>query len=393
MPGGWARIARLAGPPPRATVPAAPVKQREAHAVRPAHLGDGRLGLVQRPVGGQVAAVFVAVRIADHDHLLVAARAQVLAVNVERKQVRPGSAAPHPGRPPSRTAARCRARSAQPAHCASSSTVSTSAGAARHRDDERAQQLRPIHAARARHQPKQRPGFGGLHRHAWLRRQPRRRLGQQAQQQPPGAGGVVALLRNSRSSLSARSSSPSAEASRAESSRTSSRAACRPKISNCCRTRAARRRPTTGGTAAAIGRQRLGEFFRPHAGMVLRRTQAVGRSCRRCEASSSSAASRASTSRNGLVAVALLQICHVRRQRPARLQPGLQRQRQRHAPVAHAQPAGSSCRRARCRSTARPRCRRSVSAVTAAVTLGLPSRSPPIQDARVSQRGGEGKPG
>ena len=51
------------------------------------HIGDGGLGLVQRPVGGQVAAVLVAIGIADHDHLLVAARAEVAAVDVQAKEL------------------------------------------------------------------------------------------------------------------------------------------------------------------------------------------------------------------------------------------------------------------------------------------------------------------
>ena len=63
--------------------------------------------------------------------------------------------------------------------------------AACHRDNERAQQLRPIDAAHACHQPKQVPGFGGFNRHTWVRRQPRHRPSQQAQQHRR-PGGVVA---------------------------------------------------------------------------------------------------------------------------------------------------------------------------------------------------------
>ena len=47
------------------------VKEREPDVIPGAHLGNFLLRLIQRPVRRQIAAVLVAVRIADHDDLLV----------------------------------------------------------------------------------------------------------------------------------------------------------------------------------------------------------------------------------------------------------------------------------------------------------------------------------
>jgi hypothetical protein len=88
VPGGWARIARLAGPPPRATCPASTVEDRERDAVRLAGARDRLLRPVQRPVGREIAAVLVAVRIADHHHLLAPARIEMRPVDGQREELR-----------------------------------------------------------------------------------------------------------------------------------------------------------------------------------------------------------------------------------------------------------------------------------------------------------------
>ena len=67
--------------------PAAPVEKHQAHPMFVANACDAFLRLVKRPVGCQVAVLFVAVRVADHNHLFVAALAQVLAVDIGREQI------------------------------------------------------------------------------------------------------------------------------------------------------------------------------------------------------------------------------------------------------------------------------------------------------------------
>src|SRR5579871_4082654 len=70
---------------------AAPVKEAQADAGLFAHPGKARLRVVQRPYGGQIAAVLAAVRVAEHDLLEVAARLQmepVGAVGEERAHQR-----------------------------------------------------------------------------------------------------------------------------------------------------------------------------------------------------------------------------------------------------------------------------------------------------------------
>ena len=73
-PGGWARIASYAGPPPRPTVPPRPWNRRRRTPCGPGDVDEAGLGLRQRPVGGHVATVLVRVRVADH-HLLATAAA------------------------------------------------------------------------------------------------------------------------------------------------------------------------------------------------------------------------------------------------------------------------------------------------------------------------------
>ncbi len=50
---------------------AAPVEERQPHAVFVADFGQRALGLEEHPVGAQIAAVFVGIAVADHDLLLV----------------------------------------------------------------------------------------------------------------------------------------------------------------------------------------------------------------------------------------------------------------------------------------------------------------------------------
>ena len=154
-------MARLAGPPPRATRAAAPVEERERDAVLGGTPRRSRfLRLVERPVGREEAAVLVAVGVAEHHLCTSAAQAQVRAVGasceqraqdprrrvevVERLEERHDRQAPGRSRPTA----------------PSSSTVSRSAGAARHRDDERPERLGAIKAPHAREQPKEPPGLG-----------------------------------------------------------------------------------------------------------------------------------------------------------------------------------------------------------------------------------------
>ena len=54
---------------------AAAVKKREPESALLADVGDGFLRLKERPVGGKVAAILVAVGVAEHDLLVVAAGA------------------------------------------------------------------------------------------------------------------------------------------------------------------------------------------------------------------------------------------------------------------------------------------------------------------------------
>ena len=106
LPGGWARIAlsgRAAAAPDRA---AAPVEQAQGDAVLLRDLGQRGLGDVQLPVGRQIAAVLVAVRVADHDFLLPAARVDVGAVDGVGQQRVQDVGARFPGLRWSRTAAR-----------------------------------------------------------------------------------------------------------------------------------------------------------------------------------------------------------------------------------------------------------------------------------------------
>src|SRR5262245_63296354 len=67
--------------------PAAAVEDREHYLIGLAYARDRLLRSVERPVRGQVAAVLVAVRVADHDHLLAAARRQMRAIDGKREEL------------------------------------------------------------------------------------------------------------------------------------------------------------------------------------------------------------------------------------------------------------------------------------------------------------------
>src|SRR2546428_86603 len=72
---------------------AAPVEERESDPVLVAYARDRFLRPIECPVGGHVAAILVAVGVADHDHLLPTASRDVLTVDAKRKELRqdPGS--------------------------------------------------------------------------------------------------------------------------------------------------------------------------------------------------------------------------------------------------------------------------------------------------------------
>ncbi len=76
-------MALAAGPPPRAMLPPRPWKRVRPRPALLADGGDGFLGLEEGPVGGEVAAVLVAVGVAEHDLLVVAAGLEVAAVGLE----------------------------------------------------------------------------------------------------------------------------------------------------------------------------------------------------------------------------------------------------------------------------------------------------------------------
>ena len=285
---------------------------------------------------------------------------------------------------------------APPAHRASRRTVSRSAGAAGHRDDERPER------APARRGSASGRGAGRARQVSALasssrgRRRDRPRLGgssDEEAQEHRGAVGVVVLREAPASSPSAASMSPSAAARRPESSRMSRRAACRPKVVDLdAHASQAIARRVAAGSPAAIrsstsgivdGDARLVRRLveQPGGHVLLRRRLEVGGEQRQREAI-------------GLAAVAPLEIGHVRRQGSPRVEPGGERGRRRTAPAAHAEaPRRAPGAPRRCRSTASPRCRRSVSAVTGVTTDGLPSRSPPIHEASVSHRRGATRPG
>ena len=88
LPGGCARIASNDGPPPRPTVPPRPWKSRSVTRGRGEHGGEPCLGAVERPVRRQVAAVLVAVRVAEH-HFLHAAPARHQAAIRRQRERRP----------------------------------------------------------------------------------------------------------------------------------------------------------------------------------------------------------------------------------------------------------------------------------------------------------------
>src|SRR4029077_10488690 len=69
----------VAGAAPAPDSAAAAVEQAQADAVPPAGVDDRQLALVQLPVRRQEAAVLVAVRVAEHDLLRVAAALEQLA--------------------------------------------------------------------------------------------------------------------------------------------------------------------------------------------------------------------------------------------------------------------------------------------------------------------------
>ena len=62
------------------------MEQAQADAVRSEHLDQARFGLIQRPVGAEIASVLVAVGIAEHDFLHASARVQPEAIGVQRER-------------------------------------------------------------------------------------------------------------------------------------------------------------------------------------------------------------------------------------------------------------------------------------------------------------------
>ena len=83
------RANRASGrPAPARHCPTAAVEERERDAVLSARRRHGLLSLVERPAGGQVAAVLVAVGVADHHGLPPAALVEVGAIGRQREQRR-----------------------------------------------------------------------------------------------------------------------------------------------------------------------------------------------------------------------------------------------------------------------------------------------------------------
>ena len=86
---GWARIAWLAGPPPRPTAPPRPWKNWIVIPCAAAGLDQLALGPVQGPGRLEEAALLVAVGVADHDFLDVAPQLEVAAVDGQRRRAAP----------------------------------------------------------------------------------------------------------------------------------------------------------------------------------------------------------------------------------------------------------------------------------------------------------------
>ena len=192
VPGGCARMARLAGPPPRATVPPRPWNSVSWTPCSRQTLGDIFLRLIQRPVRRQVTAVFVAVRIADHDRLLAAAAGEVRAIHLQREQF--GQDARRVGEIVERLKQRRDVQAAGAARPARQQQDRQHIRrAVRHRDDEGPEQFTAVDLLRARQHTERGPRLGGLRRDAGIGGQLRRGLRQQAQQ-GARAGRVVALL-------------------------------------------------------------------------------------------------------------------------------------------------------------------------------------------------------
>ncbi len=132
-------------PAPRHATAAA-MEQGEGHPVLTAHACDRGLSLVERPVGRQIPAVLVAVRVSDHHHLLAAAHDEVFTVDVEREQLPQDL----------RRRLEIVERLEQGRHMEARRTARPAGqqedgehirGAAGHRDDERAERFAPIDVA------------------------------------------------------------------------------------------------------------------------------------------------------------------------------------------------------------------------------------------------------
>ena len=80
-PRGWARIARCVRPPPRDGEPPRPWKSSSSSPASARLGGEPLLRGVQRPLAGDEARVLARVRVAEHDQLAVAERAQRVAVD------------------------------------------------------------------------------------------------------------------------------------------------------------------------------------------------------------------------------------------------------------------------------------------------------------------------
>ena len=359
----------------------------------PADAGDPLLRPVERPVGREVSAVLVAVGVPDHHRLLAAAGRQVGAVGLQREEL-----GQHGRRLVEIVERLEERRHREPGGAAGPAGEDEDGqhvrGRARHRDHERAEELGPVHAAGPGEQPEQRPRLPSrIVEPVRLGGRGRRRGGGEERLECAGPFGVRRPRGRRRPCPRRRRSWSSVPARRPASSRRSRRAAWRPNRSICVRTVRSRSSARGAGTAAAMRSSgpasastwacaRCGRVSRSRARHVL---GGGGPEIRGQEGQHDAV---------GLVAVAPLQVRGaLGKGAPAR-QPCREPGGERQTPVAHAEAAardpeardGAARRRG-------PGASRSVSAVTAAVTYGFPSRSPPIHEPSPSHRRGTVRPG
>ena len=229
---------------------------------------------------------------------------------------------------------------AQPAHRAEQEDGQQVGGAARHRDDERTERLRPVEASHAGEEAEEPPGLGarlGRDRgHGQVGR--RGRLLRQEAQEHRGAVGVVAL-REAR--VDAERIEHAAERG-GEAARVLADVQARGVQPEGRRLDAHRVQVIGGDLARDRSRDHVEHLLdgldrdarlvrrlveQPGRHVLLRRRLEVGREQRQREAI-------------GLAAVAPLEIGHVRRQGTARVEPGGERGRRRTATAAHAEAPG-----------------------------------------------------